>query len=150
MTGIIHISDLWADSGGLRYRQESPRNQAETGLDSIASLETPIHTGQAKKPMEGKSKVMKILVTCENGHSEVITLTQDLDLDFVKLIDGTSPLIERTKHFDIRSSMIGKCGICWKPFRCTLWKDASEQLRATELEPLDIKEEDPESNSKEK
>lgn len=64
-----------------------------------------------------------ILITaqCYNGHKQELRIHDELGIDFARthaeLLDGTSPMYVFPPGAD---SMIGKCGICKVPFRCTI------------------------------
>ena len=80
---------------------------------------------------------MKILVCCDNGHSQILTFkalslfNREQMSEICGLIDGTS------KYYDPKESLlIGKCGICWGQLKCSLVDDLKA---STETADRDIK-----------
>jgi hypothetical protein len=68
---------------------------------------------------------MKVQAVCESGHRQSFTI-ENMSPEWVEmwagLMDGTSPLYV---HPPDEKSVIGKCGICGKPFKASVVNDVS-------------------------
>ncbi|HLW67869.1 MAG TPA: hypothetical protein VKS79_21300 [Gemmataceae bacterium] len=77
-----------------------------------------------KPPLE---RFWEITATCENGHTHIVKLDANTFSkagaeQWAGLLDGSSRFFV---HPPGPESVIGKCGICQKPFKCTI-KDKPE------------------------
>lgn len=84
------------------------------------------YSGECPKPP--LQRWWEVTATCESGHSQVTKLdakafTKEGAELFAGLLDGTSPAFLYPPGPE---SVIGKCGICQKPFKCTV-KEVKEQ-----------------------
>lgn len=78
------------------------------------------YSGPCPKPPLPKPSGYKVTAKCENGHEQSITLqgmTKEWAESYAGLLDGTSPFYIYPPN---EKSVIGKCGICGKTFKCKI------------------------------
>lgn len=70
----------------------------------------------------GSSMNYRVTAKCESGHTQAITvegMPREWAEMYAGLLDGTHAMY-LAPPCDDPNSVIGKCGICHKPFRCTI------------------------------
>lgn len=85
------------------------------------------YSGPCPKPPLQRWHV--VTATCENGHKQTLKLDANAFSragaeQWSKLLDGSSKFYI---HPPDEESVIGKCGICKSPFRCTALFDQTDQ-----------------------